>query len=349
MAVKLDDGSTVQSIFLTNKIIIDLNSIEAGTLKIDSYQFNTEDKQFLTRLTGQQINKTKVSREKNKIYIEYKSIKATLEFTENRIYLNGKEIVLKPDLSITQSLNNWGKSFSEKKKTSRHENLFNFIVPKSQAILADLFTVALLDAIINGPAASVPVAAPATTASAAVVAGKVVAAVAVAVAGAVYCEGYARWTTPIGSGRADEVLTKNNRRIDCFSKPLSWVGLNPRDALYLTEIECSNDAARIYVSLQTPNDKSLSRELNFNGENLISVEEGHRYNFSADDIKENRSKTLTSDKELAAFKEDARYYRKICADPKAQAELKIKTIEARNKKGQPYREQPKAQPTVITK
>lgn len=310
----------------------------------------------------------KITSQENWIAIEHKNTAAVIEFLDGKIHLNGMVLNLNPELSITQNLKNWALRYEKTKKRSKYEWIRESLVSKANAQL-DPVTMATATSIASGSmenfamnyaiAQSMTTSASATagvgTGSAAAAAGGSVLASTLivggivialtAVTGAVYCELQADLTTTWNS-RANRA----RERLNCYSKPLSWIGMNPRDSLYMQNLTC--DGNKITVALESQTKIRTNRTLTFQNGQLISVAEdglAQKPYTSGKLLTESPQKLNQKSKELAeSFRKEATYYQKICSDPQAKQKLLLKIAE-QEEKGKIYTEQPKAPSSPSTK
>jgi len=323
--------------FLAQKTLFDFESLQSGTKNLTSYHFAKEDQVAFEKIAKFKDPELKMKSQENWILVEYKDSAAIIEFLNNKIFLNGKELKLSPQISISQSLKNWSLAHSKAKKNSHNQMLFDFLIPKAQAQIdpltyATITSVGHLENFAMNYAVGEMLAGSGAAAgggSALVIGGVVIGLV--ALAGLGICEVNVRaYGNPTAKGR-----------LNCYSQPLSWVNLNPRDNLYLQEITCLNES--IVVKLESKTEKIANLTFTFKNSELSSVTRnyGLKPSEGVESLQASSLENKQQKKDFEDLKADSKYYQQLCKDPAKMERLKQQVDKARIK-GSIFTDQPKA-------
>ena len=148
------------------------------------------------------------------------------------------------------------------------------------------------------------------------------------------------------------------KRLNCYSEPLSWLGVNPRDRLYVQSLFCGKTDKQGYekitVSMASSKGAAAKRELIFKGEEFVEFKDdanSHRYD-SEYKLKPGYGKVdplpPSEKKYFQSVEKEANRIRAICHDEKAHAQLQDATRRAR-KEGEIGTSRPSSVPIRVTK
>jgi hypothetical protein len=246
------------------------------------------------------------------ISINHKDLGIALKVKDGEIYIGEDKVNFSKELPASESLRNWAKKYlARKKNPSAYSQLFNYFIPQAQAQLDPLaFAVALA-----GASGGV---------STAVLTGTVVA-VALA-AGVVGCEVYAI--------SAQNGLSKSVDRLNCYTAPLSWIGANPRDQLYLQYVECGLDGSIDNVTLKSRSGAEAKRNFLFKANQIVSVSEKFQKNGNSapERIQLNETQLNAENGKYAKkLNPEINFYQSLCKNPQKLSEFRKKRFDQSGK------------------
>lgn len=315
------------ALYKVQRVSTEFAKIVAGKTAIDIHQFQKEDRDQIALLKDRLSSRLKVTSEGNKLTFDYENkATAVLELDDDKIYLNGVQLKINPEVSLTQNLRNWGLSLKSDQRTSRVETIWNLMNARAMASTtgdqAAKAATSIVSSGVNafqnyaavvytseGAAAAVAAGSAATVSTAVIVtAAAVVAGLAVVAIAA--CENEAV------AAAAENNSAKSEERLNCYSKPLSWFKVNSRDRLYLQNINCSKDQSKIAVEYESQTHKNLKIDLLFEKSELVDIlpEDPSK---KAQVIKELENKTFKN-----KFVEEVSSLKQFCEDPQKIAQFK---------------------------
>lgn len=215
--------------------------------------------------------------EKDALVILYKGKKSTLELVDiqaRKFLLNGKKFEFDARKSLLSQVE---ESLRDTNATWRRLSL----IPEAQAGISDTSPTALIHAAAIGGALSVSPAAKAffMYGFASVVSAGKIGGVAIAAGGAAVITAKAVAIASLACGvyAVGDTLLRKDRGIggnflNCAASPLSLINKNPRDRLYLADVQCTNDKNELSVRLISPTRREETRTFTYAGERLKSLE-----------------------------------------------------------------------------
>lgn len=262
----------------------------------------------------------KVNYTSDGISIFYKDMGLNLTIKAGEIYIAGVKVNFSKDLSATESMRNWAKKYVAKNNTaSTRTRIFDYLVPQARAQVDP--TTALAISVATGSGTLLPIGETVAgiAVGAAAMSGAMVVGVAVAAAvtvGAIGCETYALTSGMNG-------LSSSQKRLNCYTAPLSWIGVNPRDKLYLQSLECSPDG-KINVRLESKAGATANRSFSFKGRHLVTVSNSYfeKPTHEAKKNQWNETQLKADNNKLAKYLDtEIGYYKGLCSEPAKLAEF----------------------------
>ncbi|MBL7688043.1 MAG: hypothetical protein JNJ49_08400 [Bdellovibrionaceae bacterium] len=340
----------------------------SGKFDLSGYRFQKEDRAVFDHVRKKLSSAFQFEVKDNLIAIRHPGMAAVLEFRGDQIFLNGERFEISADRPIQSSLRNWALRHKKRQGSFRAQSspflvAINGAIPAAEAQLDPMsyavattmaqggdmaafgMNLAMGQAIAGSSSAAIGSGAALTATGVAAVLGGTAVAIA-AVAGVGYCE--------IGTG-----MTRSMRkRLNCYSEPLSWLGVNPRDRLYVQDLVCrQNDKQgyeKIKVSMASSRGDMAAREFVFKDDKFIEfTDDANSRPFDSKYKLKPGYGILDplSPSEKKYFQEvekEAMRLRAICHDEKAYAEFRAATRQAR-KDDEVGTSQPPSRPIRVTK
>jgi hypothetical protein len=126
---------------------------------------------------------------------------------------------------------------------------------------------------------------------------------------------------------------KSQELLNCYSKPLSWIGANPRDRLYVQNLDCHRKDT-IVVEYESQTHKKIDLVLSYiNGRYMRSMPKDQLALDRDPKLEAEYQKWFQDEKLQKRMEEEAVYFKKICEDPKMLETFRKASSEAR-KQGQ---------------
>lgn len=311
-----------------------------GKFDLSGYGFRKEDRAAIENARKGLSSEFQFEAKGNLIAIRYPGMAAVLEFRGDLTFLNGERFEISANRPLMTSLQNWvlnRKGLQGRRRAQLSPFLFalngtlseavaqldpvSYAVASTMASGGDMAAFGMNLAIGNSMAAS--------ASGAAAVLGGIAVAVA-ASAGVAYCEAY----------QLSGMVRTMRRRLNCYSQPLSWLGINPRDRLYVQSLACAKDDKqgyeRIKVSMASSMGERAARELVFKDGNFFEFKDdaSKKPDYSQYELKPGYGKldplSPSEKKYFQEVEKEAMRLRAICHDDKAYKELNAATERARS-------------------
>jgi uncharacterized membrane protein len=322
------------SAYLAQRVSMVLKDAVTGKYVLDVSRLPQEDREQIALLANLDTSRLNISVQKNVLIINQDSkAVAVIDFTRDAIHLNGAEIKLNPSISMTQNLRNWAIRKKQSQKTSKVQRLWGGLISQAAAaepseeakkILKALGSTALevvddIDTVVTSAALAAKATGRTVVMGAATGTGALLVSPAYALAvliaatvAALLIVGVIGWCEQEMLARAAEGSSVSRERFNCYSKPLSWMNINPRDRYHAQDFNCSPDGKSVVIALESETHKESKIEVKFEQGRLKEI-----LPVSSDPaVTASFAKSAEAKKVKELLSKQVPYLQKICSDPK---------------------------------
>jgi hypothetical protein len=360
MLSTFSSAADLDAIYRAQRVSLMLSQVISGHYELDMSDYQKEDRDLVALLKSPAASHIKILNRDNQFIIQFDNKAAILvEITNDKIYLNEHELKLNPAISISQNLKNFALESKNRNRTKGTKSALLWRLLNSLAVASPVQDQAweaakniafgglqVIDAYSNLAAGSATLSAAIADGAAASVS-TAVAVTAASVAVALVLVAVIACGQEAVAASHQHQTKKSQELLNCFSKPLSWIGKNPRDRLYIQDISCPKKDS-VVVEFESQIHQKIQLSLSFqNGRYAYSMPADPGA-VAADPKLDAQYSKWFENKELQKKMEiDALYFHQVCNDPKLLAAFR-KAVKQARAQGHVYTGDP-APPRTATK